>query len=364
MLRNNPTGTWRQKLIVIVGPTASGKSKLAVTLAKKYRGEIISADSRQVYRGLDIGTAKVKGAWFRVPFIPMKMGVQNKKKGSGFPIASGMTRQSSREVFVYKNIPHYCIDFVSPRTTYGAAEYQQCAHAAITDIMRRGNIPILVGGTGFWIDAVAFNTPFPSAAPNMKLRARLEKKTSAELLAILKKLDPKRARTIEQKNPRRLIRAIEIAQALGKVPTFRQRPAYDALWIGVSPKPATLTRRITQRVRTMLRKGLVAETKKLLDRRIGKKRIRELGFEYQAAFEYLSGICTKKALQERLIKDTHNYARRQMLWFRRNPNIAWTSSPDSRRIMRRIQEFMSTTPRITDARPKRGVSSNRLRAGK
>lgn len=285
----------RQKLIVIVGPTASGKSELAVQIAKKFGGEIISADSQQVYHGLDIGTAKVTGVW---------------KEG----------------VFVYKKIPHHCIDFVSPRRTYSVAEYQECARDVIARITTAGKIPILVGGTGLWIDAVVYDWRLPHVAPDARLRGRLEKKSAAQLLVMLAKLDPKRSHTVEQKNPRRLIRAIEIATALGSVPALGKRAPYAALWIGLNPAPATLEKRIESRAQKMVRSGLIAEIKKLRALHISKKRIYELGFEYRAGLAYLDGAFSEAGLLERLTIETRQYARRQMTWFKRNRDILWNPS--------------------------------------
>ncbi len=149
-------------LIVIVGPTASGKSNLGVALAKKYNGEIISADSRQIYRNLTIGTAKVKGVW---------------KNG------------------VYKSdeIAHYCIDFVSPKKMFSASDFKQCGAAAIADIARRSKTPIIVGGTGLWVDTLVYDMDLPHVPPNPLLRKKFEKKSPAELFLFLTKIDPRRA---------------------------------------------------------------------------------------------------------------------------------------------------------------------------
>ncbi len=299
----------RQKLIVIVGPTASGKSELAIKIAKKYNGEIISADSRQVYRGLDIGTAKVNGKW---------------KDG----------------IFTYKKIPHHCIDFVSPAKTYSVAEFEQHAAQAIRDIAQRGKIPIVAGGTGLWVDALIYGWCLPRIAPDIKLRARLEKKTAAQLLSILKRLDQRRAETIEQKNPRRLIRAIEIARALGSVPELKKRAIYDTRIIGLNPTALILEKRIRNRSRRMIREGFISEIKKLRDINISKKRIREFGFEYRAGLEYLDGTLSQAGLLERITVQTRQYAKRQMTWFKRNPDIIW--NPSAREIETGLTHFTSS----------------------
>lgn len=338
-----------QHLIVIIGPTASGKSELAVKIAQKYNGEIISADSRQVYRGLNIGTAKVKGKWHHLPFIPADAGIQTtKRKNTGFPtrfaqasarrVKSGMTIQRRRKIFIYKKIPHHCIDFVSPRKTYSVAEFQQCAAKAIRAIARRGKIPIVVGGTGLWIDALVYDWRLPRVAPDKTLRTLLEKKSAAQLFAMLVKLDPRRSRTVEQKNQRRLIRAIEIARSLGSVSALEKFPAYDALWIGLNPAPATLEKRIKSRVQKMIAAGLIDEIKKLKHAHNAERRITEFGFEYRAGLDYLDGILSKIGLPERLAIETRQYAKRQMTWFKRNPDIIW--NPPAREINSRITSLL------------------------
>ena len=187
----------KQKIIVILGPTASGKTALSIALAKKYGGEVISADSRQVYRGLDIGTEKV-----------------TKKEMRG--------------------VPHHCIDIASPRQAFSVTQWRKHAQKAIDRIVHNENIPIVAGGTGQYIDALVYNTVFPAVKPNYTLRRELEKKTCAELLKQLQQLNPVRATNIERENPRRLIRAIEIATALGGVPSLRKKEAqYDVIWIGI-----------------------------------------------------------------------------------------------------------------------------------
>lgn len=290
----------KPKLLVIVGPTASGKSELAVRLAKKLNGEIISADSRQIYRGLNIGTAKVAGQWRKPHF-----------------------GGSTSKTFIYKTIPHHCIDFVSPKKTFSAAEYKQCAKEAIRDIRAAGKLPILVGGAGFWIDAVVHDFALPDAPPNQKLRNQLGRKSPAELLALLTRLDPKRGQTIEQKNPRRLIRAIELARALGEVPPLKKRSPYQTLWIGIQPDAEVLARRIRTRSRAMARRGLAREVKNLLEKKISKKRIREFGFEYRLGLEAREGRISKREFAERLTRETLRYARRQMRWWKKNRAIRW-----------------------------------------
>ncbi|TSC78772.1 MAG: tRNA dimethylallyltransferase [Parcubacteria group bacterium Gr01-1014_33] len=322
MLRNNPAEARRQKLIVIVGPTASGKSELAVRLARKFNGEIISADSRQVYRGLDIGTGKISGKWHPPITIISIRSYQNDSK------------------FLYKGIPHHCIDFVPPKKTFSVAEYKARAENAIRDISSRGKIPIIAGGTAFWIDALVYDLDFPDVPPNPSLRKKLEKKSIAKLLKILQKADPKRARTIEQKNPRRLIRAIEIARALGKVPAITRHTPYRVLWIGLNPSYETWSHKMKRRVGAMLTRGIILETKMLIRQGVSKKRVHEFGFEYRAVLDYTDKKMTKEALLERIIRESIRYARRQMAWWKRNKEIWWISK--SNEAIQLVSEFLQS----------------------
>jgi len=294
----------KPELIIVVGPTASGKSKFSIKLAKKLKGEIISADSRQIYRGLDIGTDKVPGRWTRDEKLT-----------------------PARKFFTYRGIRHHGIDFVSPRRTFTVMEYKKYAQAAIQDIIARGKIPIIVGGTGFWIDALVYDLNIPAIPPNPKLRLELERKSTTKLLQILRRLDPNRAKTIEPQNKRRLIRAIEIAKVLGEVPKLqKKKSSYRTLWLGLNPPYETWLLKVRKRARTMIKKGLVLETKKLLRKGIPSKRIREFGFEYRAALDYLAKKISKQELYERIVQDTLKYARRQKRWWKRNQEIHWLTT--------------------------------------
>lgn len=313
----------KQKLIVIVGPTASGKSELAVNIAKKCNGEIISADSRQVYRGLNIGTGKVPGKW-RPP-----------------PTLISIRSYRNESTFIYKGIPHYCIDFVSPQKIFTVAEFKICAEKAIKDIARRGKIPILVGGTGFWIDAVVFDFNLPPVPPNPAFRKILKKKSAAELLSLLKRLDPKRARAIEQKNPRRLIRAIEIAKTLGRVPKLKKRSRYRTLWISIAPHRKTLQKRIRIRLLSRLRGDMIGEAKRLHKQGLSWCRFYELGLEYRFLADYLRGKMTKEKMTAGLEKAINKYARRQMTWWKRNKNIHWGSNVQQ--IEQLVKKFLKSS---------------------
>lgn len=296
------------KIVVIVGPTASGKSELAIRLAKQFNGEIVSADSRQVYRGLDIGTGKIPGKWQQNP-------------------TSRLVRQNSK-IFVYKTIPHYCIDFVSPKRVFTAADFKKCAESAIRNINHRGKIPIMAGGTGFYIDAVLYENLLPNVPSDKTLRRALSRKTTPKLFALLKALDPKRAKDIDWKNPRRLVRAIEIARTLGRVPKLKKKSNYEMLWIGVSRPDPELNQRIHKRLIARLREGMVQEAQTLHKRGLAWKRFYELGLEYRFLAEYLRKKMSREEMILQLERAIKNYARRQRTWFRKNTKINWVSNQD------------------------------------
>lgn len=324
------------KIMVIVGPNASGKSEFGVKLAKKLNGEIISADSRQVYKKLDVGSGKVRGWWKEI---------------------------NGRLKFVYKNIPHYCIDIADPKKVFTALDFKKCAEKAITMIYHSNKTPIIVGGTGFYIDAALGRVKLGGVPPNPQLRKKLKKKSAVELLKMLKKLNPAHAKTIEQKNPRRLIRAIEIA--LGKadaiselilaqpapgseasaillrqksetMPKWPQKPfgnssafpknkGLEINWLGIKRPPEELKRRIKKRL-TFRLPGIIREVKKLKKGGLSWKRLYDLGLEYRYASLYLRGKLTKNQLTSQLETSIRHYARRQMTWFKRNKKIRWISS--------------------------------------
>ncbi|MDA1334967.1 MAG: tRNA (adenosine(37)-N6)-dimethylallyltransferase MiaA [bacterium] len=268
------------ELLVIIGPTASGKTKAAIKLARKLKTEIISADSRQIYKGLDIGTAKA-----------------TKKEMA--------------------SVPHHCIDIVSPKKIFTANDFQKCADKAIKAIGKKSKIPIVVGGTGFYIEALLYEGSTASVDADWKLRARLEKKTTKQLVAQLKKLDPKRAKNIDQQNRRRLIRAIEIVKATGKpVPAIKRRVRYNYKIISLDPSPETLKKNITKRTRQMLKRGLLAEVKRV-SKALSKKRMAELGFEYKYPALYLAGEISKTEMIEKINTENWRYAKRQLTWFKK-----------------------------------------------
>jgi tRNA dimethylallyltransferase len=275
-----------KKLIVILGPTASGKTALSIKLAKKFNGEIVSADSRQVYKGMDIGTGKV-----------------TKEEMQG--------------------IPHYLLDVASPKRRFSVWQYQKLAISAINKILKRGEIPFLVGGSPFYIYSIVEGWILPRLKPDQKLRKILEKKSPTELFEILKKLDPERAKTIERENKRRLIRAIEIAKKLGKVPPLKKQPQFDCLLIGIKKSKNELKKLIKKRLLKRFEKGMIEEVKNLKKEGVSWNRLEEFGLEYRWIAYYLQGKIDYKTMVKKLQKAIEKFAKRQMTWFKRDKRIKW-----------------------------------------
>ena len=293
-------------LIVILGPTASGKSELAVKLAKKFNGEIVSADSRQVYRDMDIGTGKV---------------TPDTKNSSNF--STGQVKK--KYIFTHKGIPHYCINVASPKRRFTVAQYRKLVLKSINKIFKNGKLPILCGGTGFYIQAVVDGIIIPEVKPDWKLRKKLEKKTAEELFNKLKKLDPKRAKTIEKKNPRRLIRAIEIVMKTKKpIPSLKKQPLpYPVLMIGIKKEKKKLNNLIERRFLKWLKMGLIKEVKNLRKFGLSWKKIEEFGIHYRVVAQYLQRKISRKEMIEKSVGEIQNYAKRQITWFKRDKRIYW-----------------------------------------
>lgn len=319
-----------KKIIVIVGPTATGKSALAVRLARAINGEIISADSRQIYKGLNIGSGKITESEMR-------------------------------------GIPHHLLDVASPKKVFTVAQFQKAGQKAINEIVSRGKTPIICGGSGFYIQTLVDSMTLPDVPPNRELRIKLEKKTTAELCRILKKLDRRRYREIDKSNPRRLVRAIEIAKTLGKVPKIKKdgdlRNLYDPLFIGLTLAGDELKKKIKRRLDSRLRQGMIAEAKELRKNGVSWKRLESFGLEYRAVADFLrnsarkgankkvaaekNGISKNTAEKEmvaKLEKDIWQFAKRQMAWFKRDKRIRWFNPQNPREfqmIKNVVREFLA-----------------------
>ena len=295
----------KPKIIVILGPTATGKTSLSIKIAKKYKGEIISADSRQVYMGLDIGSAKV---------------TQEEMDG----------------------IPHYMIDIANPIDRYTVQEFVSAAREKIKEIIARGNTPIICGGTGQYIDALVFNQSFPEVPPNPELRNNLEQLSLEELFKQLQKKDPIRARSIDKHNKVRLVRALEVVDTLGTVPQQKKSSPYKTLFIGLDLENEILHRRIEERIIERFKnQGMLDEAKKLYSQGVSYERMEELGLEYRFMARYLEDKISYKEMVEQLFIATRQFAKRQRTWFKRNENIHWFNPIcDQKRIEKLVQGFI------------------------
>lgn len=266
------------KIICIIGPTASGKSGRAVALAKERNGEVISVDSRQVYRGLDIGTEKI---------TPEEMG----------------------------GIPHHLIDIRNAVEPYSAGDFAQDAASLIRDISSRGKLPILAGGSHFYFDALLNGLP-AGTPPDLALRAKLDALSSEALMDEIRRLDPERAESIDPDNRRRLTRALEVIRAHGRVPKRIPSEEYEIEWIVLKPEREELRSRIEARLKEALAKGLVEEVRRVRNE-VGDERLNELGLEYRIVGEFLRGERDEASLLPALCAKLFQYARRQKAWMRK-----------------------------------------------
>ncbi|GAE34694.1 tRNA (adenosine(37)-N6)-dimethylallyltransferase MiaA [Halalkalibacter akibai] len=284
----------KEKLIVIVGPTAVGKTALGVKLAQKYGGEIISGDSMQVYKEMDIGTAKV---------------TEEEQEG----------------------VPHYLIDIKNPNESFSVAEFQERCVPLITNINRNKKIPLLVGGTGLYVNAIIKQYQFEAMPTDETYRQELEQLATSvgnhELHNMLEKVDPQAAKSIHPNNLRRVIRALEVTKATG-IPFSKQQTAedsespYDYVMIGLTMDRQKLYERIDDRVDLMMEQGLIKEVKFLYERGIRDcQSVQAIG--YKEIYEFLEGSATLEEAVDKLKQNSRRYAKRQLTWFRNKTNTTW-----------------------------------------
>jgi len=301
----------RQNLVVVLGPTASGKSDLGIALARDWHGEIVSADSRQVYRGLDIGTGKVP------------------------PAARTL-------------VPHHLIDIVDPGAEFSVAMYQDMALAAIAAIAARGALPLLVGGSPHYLQAVLEGLEIPRVPPNWELRAELVRRPPDELLALLRTYDPVAAAQVDPHNSRRIIRAIEVCLATGKPFSAQRRRSperFRTLKLGLNWPRSELYRRIDQRVDVRLAQGMIEEVERLIASGVDPNWLHSLGLEYRFIVDYLAGrLAPRELMVERLKFAIHRFAREQIGWFRRDPTTIWLDPHSAEAEAHRlIREFLTAS---------------------
>ncbi|NHM29886.1 tRNA (adenosine(37)-N6)-dimethylallyltransferase MiaA [Neobacillus terrae] len=300
----------KQKLIVIIGPTAVGKTKLSIELARRFNGEIISGDSMQVYRRMDIGTAKIK--------------------------------ESEME-----GIPHHLIDIKEPEESFSAAEFQGMVRKKIAEIAQKGKMPIIVGGTGLYIQSVIYDYQFSDAPSDPSFREELERQAgeigNEALHKKLEAVDPESASRIHPNNVRRVIRALEIYHCTGKrMGDFQsnQEPEllYDTALIGLTMEREKLYGRINLRVDLMMEEGLLEEVESLYHQGIsGCQSIQAIG--YKEIYEYLEGKSCLETAIENLKQNSRNYAKRQLTWFRNKMNVEWFDMTDTDMASKKINEI-------------------------
>jgi len=277
------------KILVIVGPNASGKTSSSIKLAKKFNGEVISADSRQVYKGMDLGTGKV----------------------------------TTKEM---QGVKHYLLDVASPKSRFSAAQFVKLGEKAIKEINKKGKLPIICGGTGFYVDALLYGLP-QTVAPDWKLRQRFDKLSASALFEKLKKIDPARAKNIDKNNKRRLIRALEIALKTGApVPPPARTLKYDVLKIGVKRSKKELRKRIHDRLLARMKQGMVKEIEKLHKQGVPWHKLDDFGLEYRFIARYLKGELSKEEMLNLLETAIWHYAKRQVTWFKKDKEIHWLNN--------------------------------------
>lgn len=291
----------KKKMIILTGPTAVGKTALSIGLAKKVGGEIISADSMQVYRYLDIGSAKI-----------------TKEEMQG--------------------VPHHLIDVLMPEEEFNVCRFQEMAKEALTGIYERGHIPIVAGGTGFYIQALLYDIDFSAEENHKKVRERLEeeaiKKGSEYLYERLKETDPASAEAIHPNNVKRIIRALEFYELSGHlISEHNQRErekeaAYDACYFVLNDERERLYQRIEERVDEMLSKGLVEEVRALKKMGCHKDMVSMQGLGYKEILDYLEGSYSLDEAVYLIKRDTRHFAKRQLTWFRREKDVIWVNKPD------------------------------------
>lgn len=290
----------KEKLVVLIGPTAVGKTKLSIELAKRFNGEIISGDSMQIYKGMDIGTAKIK----------------------------------TTEM---EGIPHHLIDIKNPDEPFSVAEFQELVRLKITEISQRGKLPMIVGGTGLYIQSVIYDYQFSEAPSDDRFRIMLEKRADEEgnekLHQELMEIDPESAKKIHPNNVRRVIRALEVYHCTGKtVSDYQeiQQPElmYETAIIGLTMERDKLYERINYRVDLMVRDGLLPEVEKLYLQGLKDcQSIQAIG--YKEIYEYFHARVTLEEAVTQLKQNSRRYAKRQLTWFRNKMNVDWFDMTDA-----------------------------------
>lgn len=293
----------KPKIIAIVGPTASGKTSLSIQIAKHINGEVISADSRQVYTGLDIGTGKITA-------VEMD------------------------------GVPHHLLDVVEPTEIYTGAQFVRDATAAIDDITSRDRCPIIAGGTFFYVDLLRSKMQAAPVEPDPDYRETLTNYSNEELLELLQHADPRRANDVDPHNRRRLVRALEIIHTLGTVP--KPQPVdspYDWLVLGIETDRDTLREKFKLRLQGWLDQGLLAEVASVRET-LSPERFSELGFEYLLTAEYIDQKMDTEEFFERFVQKNWQYAKQQLTWLQKDPDITWVNPKDTKSTLLSVDNFL------------------------
>ncbi len=306
----------KPKLIAVVGPTASGKSGLALKIAQQHNGELIIADSRQIYKGLDVGSAKDIGEWEEV---------------------------DGEKVYLVDGIREHLVDIRDPNDDFTVVEFQEMAFEAIDDVIQRGKLPILVGGTGLYIQSIIENLTFPSVPPNELIRERLNNRSLMGLQRTFEACDPVGAASLDMDNKRRLVRAIEVCMVARKPFSEMQtkgEPRYEALQLAFELPRESLYMRIEHRTRDMVYDGLIKEVQDLVDSGANVIRNAMSGIGYRETIDYLQGEMNREDLIRDITKNTRRLAKRQLSWFRRDPTVRWVIDEDEG--LRRARHFLES----------------------
>ncbi len=312
----------KKPMVIIAGPTAVGKTSMSIQLAKKINGSIISADSMQVYKYMDIGSAKIR---------PDEM----------------------------EGIPHYLVGCLMPEEEFHVAKFCEMAKAALKEIYSQGRIPIIVGGTGFYIQAILYDIEFEEESVGSKYRSQLEliaKEQGPEVLfEMLREVDEASCETIHKNNVKRVIRALEYYHDNNKPISQHNReqrekePAYNAAFFVLTDERQLLYERIDQRVEVMLQEGLLEEVKGLKDRGYNKDMVSMQGLGYKEIFSYLEGECSLEDAVYVIKRDTRHFAKRQITWFKREPDVVWLNRSDYEQSTEKMLD------RAMDELKKRGI---------
>ncbi len=326
------------KIIAVVGTTASGKSDMALDLAKKFNGEVISADSRQIYKEMDIGTNKEPGKLVHTERNDVKHWVFDEYEDKLEQMSSPLSLQEAVEsVYEVDGIPHYMMSVVSPADVLTLAHFQTLAFGIIEDIIQRGKTPILVGGTSLYTSAILENWQIPEVEPDKELRNELDRLSDVELIRYLDAVDSKSTKKIDLTNRRRMIRAIEIAvQGRMNKSLNKLDPKYQPLYLAPTIDREEVYDRINQRVDKMVELGLVEEVK-AVGEKYGYDVVAMTGHAYQQIGKYLQGEWSLEQALEESKKVTRHYAKRQLTWWRKHGDVRWCELGEAQKL---TKEFL------------------------